>query len=89
MPITPNIIQTMKQTVKARVLTISTERAWRLGLLAGVEVEPNVSMAMAMNHSFSLHTNVGVRACGEHPSVGYAGCSGRTSPAAAGIVMKE
>ena len=29
MPITPNIIQTMKQTVKARVLTISTDQAWR------------------------------------------------------------
>jgi len=32
MPITPNIIQTMKQTVKARVLTMSTARA-RLSLL--------------------------------------------------------
>jgi len=30
MPITPNIIQTMKQTVKARVLTISTDQACRL-----------------------------------------------------------
>jgi hypothetical protein len=28
-PITPNIIQTMKQTVKARVLTISTDQALR------------------------------------------------------------
>ena len=27
---TPNIIQTMKQTVKARVLTMSTDQAWRL-----------------------------------------------------------
>jgi hypothetical protein len=26
---TPNIIHTMKQTVKARVLTISTDHAWR------------------------------------------------------------
>jgi hypothetical protein len=26
---TPNIIQTMKQTVNARVLTISTDQAWR------------------------------------------------------------
>ena len=30
MPITPNIIQTMKQTVKDQVLTISTDHAWRL-----------------------------------------------------------
>ena len=30
MPITPNIIQTMKQTVKAKVLTMSTDQAWRL-----------------------------------------------------------
>ena len=30
MPITPNIIQTMKQTVKARVLTISTDQDCRL-----------------------------------------------------------
>ena len=28
-PITPNIIQTMKQTVNARVLTISTDHAFR------------------------------------------------------------
>jgi hypothetical protein len=31
MPMTPNIIQTMKQTVKARVLTISTDQACSLG----------------------------------------------------------
>ena len=30
MPMTPNIIQTMKQTVKARVLTMSTDQAWRV-----------------------------------------------------------
>jgi hypothetical protein len=30
MPMTPNIIQTMKQTVKARVLTMSTDQACRL-----------------------------------------------------------
>jgi len=30
MPITPNIIQTMKQTVKDKVLTISTDQAWRV-----------------------------------------------------------
>jgi hypothetical protein len=36
MPITPNIIQTMKQTVKARVLTMSTLQAWRG--ICGVEV---------------------------------------------------
>ncbi|MDT4848376.1 hypothetical protein FQZ97_824640 [compost metagenome] len=29
MPMTPNIIHTMKQTVKARVLTISTDQAFR------------------------------------------------------------
>jgi hypothetical protein len=29
MPITPNIIQTMKQTVNASVLTISTDQALR------------------------------------------------------------
>jgi len=29
MPMTPNIIHTMKQTVKAKVLTISTDHAWR------------------------------------------------------------
>jgi hypothetical protein len=28
MPMTPNIIQTMKHTVKARVLTISTDHAF-------------------------------------------------------------
>jgi hypothetical protein len=31
MPMTPNIIQTMKQTVKASVLTISTDQAWPSG----------------------------------------------------------
>jgi len=30
MPITPNIIQTMKQTVKARVLTASTDQDSRV-----------------------------------------------------------
>ncbi len=30
MPMTPNIIQTMKQTVKARVLTARTDQDWRL-----------------------------------------------------------
>ncbi len=29
MPMTPNIIQTMKHTVNASVLTISTDSAWR------------------------------------------------------------
>ena len=29
MPMTPNIIHTMKHTVKASVLTISTDQAWR------------------------------------------------------------
>src|SRR5450631_4728637 len=29
MPMTPNIIHTMKQTVNANVLTISTDHAWR------------------------------------------------------------
>ena len=29
MPMTPNIIHTMKHTVKAMVLTMSTDHAWR------------------------------------------------------------
>ena len=35
MPMTPNIIQTMKQTVKARVLTMSTDQAFRSIRAAG------------------------------------------------------
>jgi len=34
---TPNIIQTMKQTVNASVLTTSTDHAWR-GMAVGVAV---------------------------------------------------
>ena len=34
MPITPNIIQTMKQTVNAKVLTISTDKACPFLLIA-------------------------------------------------------
>ena len=32
MPITPNIIQTMKQTVNASVLTASTDQDWRVAI---------------------------------------------------------
>jgi hypothetical protein len=59
----------MKQTVKARVLTISTEIALCLGV--------------------SMSVTVRVRALAEHPSLGHAARRGRTTPRAAGIVMKE
>ena len=38
MPITPNIIQTMKQTVKDQVLTISTDQALRLCEISGFKM---------------------------------------------------
>jgi len=35
MPITPNIIQTMKHTVNANVLTASTDQDWRPTMASG------------------------------------------------------
>jgi hypothetical protein len=63
MPMTPNIIQTMKQTVKASVLTIRTERArpppWGFG---AVESD--------MEELLFLHVDtVAKGALREHPSV--------------------
>jgi hypothetical protein len=47
MPITPNIIHTMKQTVKASVLTKSTDKACRLRC----GLSPTESDAFAMGFS--------------------------------------
>ena len=50
MPITPNIIQTMKQTVKAKVLTMSTDQAWRVRW--GLAPWGRVSLTIALFLSF-------------------------------------
>jgi hypothetical protein len=52
MPMTPNIIQTMKHTVKANVLTISTDHA-RLELLISV----------AMLAPYCMHDFRGLPSC--------------------------
>ncbi len=44
MPMTPNIIHTMKHTVKASVLTISTDQAWRV--TGGIEALESGAVAM-------------------------------------------
>jgi hypothetical protein len=56
MPMTPNIIQTMKQTVKARVLTISTDQALRSAVGADMHcssglLRSTVACAGAAAHS--------------------------------------
>jgi hypothetical protein len=48
---TPNIIQTMKQTVKAKVLTMSTDQAWRVR--CGLSPGGNVVCAIARFLFFS------------------------------------
>jgi len=69
MPITPNINQTMKQTVKASVLTISTESACRLREAAGSMDLLCLSMAVSMHHSLLMDSTVHIRPPDENPSL--------------------
>jgi hypothetical protein len=68
MPMTPNIIQTMKQTVKAIVLTISTDQAWRVWNGAGAAAMVSLLLLVL----WGAATVVG-GAAGEHPSAGPRG----------------
>jgi hypothetical protein len=52
MPITPNIIQTMKHTVNAKVLTMSTDQAWRVRW--GLSPGGNAVWAIARFLSFCM-----------------------------------
>jgi hypothetical protein len=77
---TPNIIHTMKQTVKAMVLTMSTDHAWR-GM--GVVV---VAMVWAR---LGFDETVGPQGRREHPHGGQAERGRRTMGRGARIVLKN
>ncbi|GCL65489.1 hypothetical protein AQPW35_45700 [Rubrivivax pictus] len=80
MPMTPNIIHTMKQTVNAIVLTISTDHAWR-GM--GVAV-------VAMERTrLGFDETVRLQGCREHQHAGYASRSRRTMRGGTHIVLKN
>jgi hypothetical protein len=79
MPITPNIIQTMKQTVNASVLTISTDHAF---------LELRSSEAML----FLLQTHgmtVGLSLPFEYPPLERGDGAGKAMAACAAIVLKN
>jgi hypothetical protein len=77
---TPNIIHTMKHTVKAMVLTMSTDHAWR-----------GMGVAWAAMEQTRLGCDETVRQHGrrEHPHGGYAPLGGRTMPPGVDIVLKN
>jgi hypothetical protein len=77
---TPNIIHTMKHTVKAMVLTMSTDHAWRGMGVVGVAMEQT---RLGCDETVCLQ-----RRC-EHPHGGYAGHGRRTMRAGAHIVLKN
>ena len=74
MPMTPNIIQTMKHTVNASVLTISTDSACPVLLMTA---------APRFENGTSMRSGSAAR----HPSVGAMAQDERTMPARAGIVL--
>jgi hypothetical protein len=67
MPMTPNIIHTMKQTVKAKVLTISTDQAWRVR--CGLSPGGKGVCAIARFLSFCMRGMVAFVATFAHPSL--------------------
>jgi hypothetical protein len=77
---TPNIIHTMKHTVKAMVLTMSTDHAWR-GM--GVAV-----VAMGSTRP-GFDDTVGPRSPHEHPPGGQARRGRRTMARGSDIVPKD
>jgi hypothetical protein len=77
---TPNIIHTMKHTVKARVLTIRTDQACR-----GMGVEE-----LTMNRTRLVDDETVLRrGFAEHPSSGYRRRAKRTMAALVRIVLKN
>jgi hypothetical protein len=77
---TPNIIHTMKHTVKAMVLTMRTDHAWR-GM--GAAVVAMKSTRLGFDETVRWH---GLR---EHQHGGYAPRGRRTMPCILNIVLKN
>ncbi|GAB3650416.1 hypothetical protein GCM10028813_18840 [Ramlibacter alkalitolerans] len=84
MPMTPNIIHTMKHTVKDRVLTASTDHARRVedGAARAAEARRAAGRVAADTMGWFLvrvdQATVGARGRGEHPSVDQPCRGGRT-----------
>jgi hypothetical protein len=82
MPITPNIIQTMKHTVKPSVLTASTLQAWRVRLAVaavGDVALPCGAVTLTMdNLLFRDVVMVGAQVRAGHPPMVGSSRGGRT-----------
>jgi len=78
MPITPNIIQTMKQTVNASVLTISTDHAF-------LELPSSEAMLFLQTHGMT----VGLLRRLEYPPLERGDGAGKAMAARAAIVLKN
>ena len=80
MPMTPNIIHTMKHTVKAMVLTMSTDHAWR-GM--GMEWVAMERTRLGFDETVRRHR------LREHQHGGYAHRGRRTMARGQDIVLKN
>jgi hypothetical protein len=94
MPITPNIIQTMKQTVKDSVLTASTDQAWRVTVAGPVAAVTGAGAGLlgsftVLSSPGGAGSTVGARGQSEHPSVDRPRRCRRTMAGAAAIVRKN
>ena len=92
MPMTPNIIQTMKQTVKASVLAASTDQAWRVTVTGPVAAVTAMGLArwfICSPRSLEAGSTVAGLPMLEHPPVDQPRGGARTMAAAGAIVRSN